>query len=174
MFLAKMERFTNDPLKVIAKAKIELKSQRQPERERVICYFSQFPDIGGKAYQISLIESADAQINAQIQFWDMAYDFKRWQNGIYNLDRLCILRDEKPLSPSEIENLLKIFESLKSNEIPETLHDNDAIFLDGCDWALGIDYGQIQVQFSWRAAKKEIEMFVPLIELMRHMFEQFS
>ena len=148
-------------------AKLEIEHFELAPGEKIITYFSEFPSIAGFPYKIVFIQNPEGTLFSRFRQWDTEYDFTRWDKGIYNLDRLRILTEEKVLAGPDLENLKKNLLDLQTISLPQTLQNEKAIVLDGSDWAFGICFGTIEVNYQWKAAKEAIEIFVPIIELMQ-------
>ena len=163
----KMERLSNSYEELQKAAKRELENFSLKTGEKVIAYFSEFPSIAGFPFKIVLVENAEGAIYSSFRQWDTEYDFTRWSNGIYNLDRLRIITDRKFLSPSDTTCVKIWLMDMWRIELPETLQNDKAIVLDGADWTFGFHSDNLEVEYKWRAANADIELFVPWIELMK-------
>ena len=161
-----MEKFSNSITELYQTAKAELSLFQLEKNEKTIAYFSQFPAIAGFPFRINLSQDSTGRIFSHFRQWDTAYDMKRWHRGIYNLSRLRIIAAERLLSESEVFNFQRVIIDLKNKTLPQKLHNDSAIVLDGVDWELGITTENIHVHYKWRAATTEIDLFVPLIELL--------
>lgn len=167
-----MERLTNDDQAVYQAAQIEIDQFDLKEGEKIIAYFSEVPPIRGFPYKIIIIETPDGTIFSRFRQWDTEYNFSQWTNGIYNLDRLRIITDEKKLSESDIALLKEQLLKLKQIQLPESIRNETAIILDCSEWKFGFLLADKNIDYTWRAATEAIELFVPIIELIRkqHQF----
>src|SRR6218665_1446930 len=98
----KMERLSNDVKAVMKEAVVEIESFDLKFGEKIIAYFSELPPIKGFPYKIILVQNPDGTIHSRFRQWDTKYNFQQWANGIYNLDRLRIITDEKILSEIDV------------------------------------------------------------------------
>ncbi|WP_300487996.1 hypothetical protein [Flavobacterium sp.] len=162
-----MERLTNDPIAVMRAAEIEVESFDLKDGEKIVAYFAQFPSIGGFPYKIIVVETPDGTILSRFRQWDTEYNYSQWTSGIYNLDRLRIITDEKKLSETDITGLKQQLVKLEQTALPESLRKEKAIVLDGSEWKFGILLANKNIDYTWRAATEAIELFVPIIELIR-------
>lgn len=161
-----MEKFSNSITELYHAAKKEISLFELEKEEKTIAYFSQFPAIAGFPFKINLSQDSTGRIFSRFRQWDTDYDMKRWHRGIYNLSRLRIITEECLLLESEVFNFQRVIINLKDKTLPQKLHNDNAIVLDGVDWELGITTEDIHVHYEWRAATTEIDLFVPLIELL--------
>lgn len=163
-----MERISNSLEELRKSAKFEIENFDLKPEEKVIAYFSEFPSIAGFPYKIVLVESDNGTIFSKFRQWDTKYDFDRWDQGIYNLDRLRILSETKILSESDTNIFRKWLFELDSEELPQSIKDEKAIVLDGSDWEFGICLENTKVDYQWKAVTNAIDLFVPIIELMKN------
>ncbi|MEO4005582.1 hypothetical protein [Flavobacterium sp. CAU 1735] len=162
-----MERLTNDPIAVMRAAEIEIENFDLKDGEKIVAYFAQFPSIGGFPYKIIIIEAPDGTILSRFRQWDTEYNYSQWTSGIYNLDRLRIITDEKKLSETDITGLKQQLVKLEQTALPESLRKEKAIVLDGSEWKFGILLANKNIDYTWRVPTDAIELFVPIIELIR-------
>jgi DNA mismatch repair ATPase MutL len=165
-----MERFSNSEEAVIREAEIEIQNFDLKDGEKIIAYFSKLPSISGFPYKIILVENFDGIVYSRFRQWDTEYDFTRWDNGIYNLDRLRIIVDEKILSQTESALLKEYLSQLEKIQLPEHINKENAIILDGSLWKFGFILKNKNIDYSWKAATEDINLFVPIIELMREKY----
>lgn len=163
-----MERITSDIHTLLNEAKLEVDNFVLAENENLIAYFSEYPSISGFPFRIACVEKTDGTVHSRFRQWDTEYDFTRWENGVYNLDRLRIISDEKVLSALDQEKLVHFFRKLEEIQLPQSLKDENALVLDGSDWSLGLKYGTLEINYSWKVATTDLALFVPLIELMKN------
>lgn len=164
-----MERFSNDIHELRAAAEAEVSLVEVKKDEKVIVLFAEFPSIKGFPFAIVLLENAQGEIRSSFRQGDTQYDCKRWKNGIYNLDRLRITTNEYLFSSSETEEVHSIIADIRTKNIPKSLRNTEVVVLDGSEWRLKIETSSIEVDFSWEAATDDIEIFVPLIELLEQL-----
>ncbi|MCI5056571.1 MAG: hypothetical protein MRY83_10715 [Flavobacteriales bacterium] len=163
-----MERISNSIDELRKAAELEINNFDLRSNEKVIAHFSEIPLIAGFPFKIILIKGSNEKIYSSFRQWDTEYDFGRWDNGIYNLNRLRIITETKRLVDSDIESLGELFIDLHRNELPLTVEKRNAIILDSSSWEFGISYDGINASYKWRAATEDIELFVPFIELMKN------
>lgn len=161
-----MERITNDEMAVIRAGEIEVENFDLKDGEKILAYFAQFPSIGGFPYKIIIVEAPDGTIRSGFRQWDTEYNFSQWTSGIYNLDRLRIITEEKILSETDIALLKEQLLKLEQIELPESIRNEKAIILDGSEWKLGILLANKNIEYTWRAPTDAIALFVPMIELI--------
>lgn len=162
-----MERISNNIDKLRNSARFEIENFALKPEEKVIAYFSEFPSIAGFPFKIVLIENQTGVVHSKFRQWDTEYDFNRWDNGIYNLDRLRILSEEKVLSKQDTANLKKWLWEFEGKNIPLSIQNDKALVLDGSEWKFGICFGNYEIDYRWTAATDDIELFIPIIELMK-------
>ncbi len=165
-----MERLTNDISKLLEAAKQEIQDFVVGENEQILVVFSEFPSVVGMPYQIVLINDNQGAVRFCLRAWDKEYDLIRWKNGIYNLDRLRIIEKEHLLLSEELQGWKDYLSHLKTQELPNTLEEDRFIRLDGSDFELQIQTEEIKVHYKWGIAKKEIQLFAPLIEMASKHF----
>lgn len=163
-----MERISSDIHALLNEAKFEVENFELGDDEKLIAYFSEFPSIAGFPFRIVFIQKADGTVHSRFRQWDTAYDYKRWDNGVYNLDRLRIITEQKVLSTSEKEILKQCLLKLEGIQLPLSIKDEKALVLDGSDWKFGINHGSIKVDFAWKAATNDLDLFVSIIALMEN------
>ncbi|UKB83355.1 hypothetical protein LF887_20440 [Chryseobacterium sp. MEBOG06] len=98
-----MERISNDIKALMNQAEIEIENFELKPGEKIIAYFSELPPIKGFPYRIILAENPDGVIHSKFRQWDTSYNLTQWALGIYNLDRLRIIVDEKKKNPQQIK-----------------------------------------------------------------------
>lgn len=162
-----MERITSDPQALKQAAETEVKQFELAMAENIFASFSAFPSIAGFPHSIALIRDANGKLTSRFRQWDTAYNMQQWKTGVYNLDRLRIITDQKMLTHDEQSTVTHLLKTLKNLALPQTLHNSKGITLDGCDWELHLDFESLQVDYRWRAATEDIQLFVPLIDFMR-------
>lgn len=165
-----MERFSNSTDVLMNEAKIEIENFDLKNGEKIIAYFSEIPIIKGFPYKIVLIENADGTVDSRFRQWDTEYDFTRWDNGIYNLDRLRIITDEKLLSEIDTTLLKEQLIKLEQIELPKNIQNEKALTLDPSIWKFGFILKNKNIDYTWKAATEDINLFVPIIELMRKQY----
>ncbi|GAA5097316.1 hypothetical protein GCM10023210_32240 [Chryseobacterium ginsengisoli] len=165
-----MERFSNITEALMNEAKIEIESFDIKDGEKIIAYFSEIPSISGFPYKIILVENSDGIVYARFRQWDTEYDFTRWDNGVYNLDRLRIITDEKILSQTESALLKEYLSQLEKIHLPENINKENVIILDSSLWKFGFILKNKNIDYTWKAATEDINVFVPLINLMREKY----
>lgn len=166
----KMERISNSIEALMNAAKAEIENFELRSEEKMIAYFSEFPASGGFPYKIIFAEMPDGNILSKFRQWDTEYNFKQWTPGIYNLDRLRIITDEKILSETDLAILKKELSKLEQIKLPESIRDQKAIILDGSEWKFGIRSANKNVDYIWIASTEDINLFVPIIELIRKQY----
>ncbi|WP_347069567.1 hypothetical protein [Flavobacterium sp. WV_118_3] len=166
-----MERLTNDAMAVMRAAEIEVESFDLKDGEKILAYFAQFPSIGGFPYKIIIVENPNGTIRSAFRLWDTEYNYSQWPSGIYNLDRLRIVTGEKILPEADTILLKEQLSKLESIALPESIRNENGIILDGSDWKFGFRLPHKNVDYTWRAATDAIELFVPIIELIRKQYQ---
>lgn len=165
-----MERFSNSTEALMNEAKIEIEKFDLKEEEKIIAYFSEIPSMSGFPYKIILVENPDGIVYSRFRQWDTEYDFTRWDNGIYNLDRLRIIIDKKILSETDTAILKKQFSKLEQIKLPNSIRDEKAIILDGSTWKFGVSLSNKSIDYTWKATTEDINLFEPIIELIRRQY----
>lgn len=148
-------------------AEIEIENFELKPGEKIIAYFSELPPIKGFPYRIILVENPDGVIHSKFRQWDTSYNLTQWALGIYNLDRLRIIVDGKKISTTDKAMLREQFSLLEQIKLPESISDEKAIVLDGSEWKFGINLTNENINYTWKASTVAINLFVPIIELMR-------
>lgn len=161
-----MEKLSNDIDELRKVSKMEIENFAISDNERMLMYFLEFPSIAGFPYKIVLIKEDSGNIRIAFRQWDTEYDGKRWSNGIYNLDRLRIMESGRYLSQAETEHFNHLILNLVGEELPKSINDKSALVLDGYNWEFGINYSGINVDYQWKVANTQIELFAPLIEFI--------
>lgn len=149
-------------------ARLEIENFELKPGEKVITHFSEFPSIAGFPFGMVLIEKSDGTIYSSFRQWDTEYDLIRWNNGIYNLDRLRIITDKKNIIESDQENLKNWILKLEKTNLPQSIQNEKALVLDGSDWKFGICFENSNIDYKWKVSTDAIELFVPIIELMKN------
>ncbi|MDO3425921.1 hypothetical protein QWT87_13555 [Chryseobacterium sp. APV1] len=162
-----MERFSNKIEELMKTAEIEIGNFDLKEAEKMIAYFSELPSISGFPYKIILVKNAEGKIYSKFRQWDTAYNLKHWTSGIYNLDRLRIITDENVLSETESDLLKEHLAKLEKIHLPESINEEKAIILDGSEWKFGVCLANKNIDYCWRAATEDIQLFVPIIDVLR-------
>ncbi|MCI3938326.1 hypothetical protein MQX03_14070 [Chryseobacterium aahli] len=62
------------------------------------------------------------------------------------------------------------FSKLEQIKLPECIQDEKAIILDGSTWKFGVNLSNKNVDYTWKATTEDINLFVPLIDLMRKKY----
>lgn len=161
-----MERFTNNIHEVFKVARTEINTFELAASDQILAYFAEFPPIKGFPFKILVIKKADGTFYSQFRQWDTAYDFKRWKQGIYNLDRLRIIQESLQLNPTDQAFLLEQMKLLDKIDLPRSINKTDALVLDSSDWELGILGITHEIHYKWKVPTEAIELFVPLIEFI--------
>lgn len=165
-----MERISNSMEALMNAAETEIESFDLKPGEKIIAYFSRIPSLAGFPYKIILTENSEGTIRSAFRQWDSAYDLSRWPLGIYNLDRLRIITDEKRLPDTDTAILKEELSRLEQIQLPESIQNEKAIVLDGSEWKFGVSLASKKVDYTWRASTEDIDLFVPVIELMRKQY----
>ncbi|MCS4303306.1 hypothetical protein [Chryseobacterium sp. BIGb0232] len=165
-----MERVSNSIEALMNAAKAEIENFELRSEEKIIAYFSELPTIGGFPYKIILAEMPDGSILSKFRQWDTEYNLKQWTSGINNLDRLRVITDEKILSETDTAILKKELSKLEQIKLPESIRDQKAIILDGSEWKFGISLANKNRDYTWVASTEDINLFVPVIELIRKQY----
>lgn len=165
-----MERFSNSTEALMNEAEIEIGKFDLKDGEKIIVYFSEIPTIKGFPYKIILVENSAGIIYSRFRQWDTKCDFARWTNGIYNLDRMRIIVEENILSETESALLKEYLSQLGKIQLPEDINKENVILLDGSLWKFGFILKNKNIDYTWRAATEDINLFVPLIDLMREKY----
>lgn len=165
-----MERISNDIQALMNEAETEIENFRLKSGEKIIAYLSELPTIKGFPYKIILVEQPDGIVYSAFRQWDTAYNLSQWTLGIYNLDRLKIIIDEKTFSTTDTAILREQFSLLEQIKLPESISDEKAIILDGSQWKFGISLADKNVDYTWKASTEDINLLVPVIELMRKQY----
>lgn len=165
-----MERFSNSTEALMNEAEIEIENFDIKDGEKIITYFSEIPSISGCPYKIILVENSDGIVYSRFRKWDTEYDFTRWNNGIYNLDRLRIITAEKILSQIESALLKEYLSQLEKIQLPKDINKENVILLDGSLWKFGFSLANKDVDYTWKAATEDINLFFSLMDLMREKY----
>ncbi len=169
-----MERLSNNNTELISSAKLEIQSFELAPEEKIIAYFSEFHLIVGFPYKIALIEDQHGNIRSSFRQWDTAYDLKRWHNGIYNLDRLRIITDEKSLAEPDLRILKQLLMDLENETLPQSIQSEGGIVIHGYEWQFGIDFNNAKINYQWTAATDDIELFVSIIEFIKNQYKHLK
>lgn len=165
-----MERISNDIKTLMNAVEAKVENFELKSGEKIIAYLSEFPTISGFPYKIILVEASDGSIHSKFRQWDTSYNISQWTHGIYNLDRLKIIVDEKTLSIADQTILKNELSKLAQIKLPESIRDEETIILDGSKWKFGISLANKSVDYIWAASTEEINLFVPIIELIRKQY----
>lgn len=165
-----MERFSNSTEALMNEAKIEIENFDLKHGEKIITYLSEISSISGFPYKIILVENTDGMICSRFRQWDTEYDFARWGNGIYNLDRLRIITEENILSEANTILLKEHLVKLEQVELPENIQNEKALTLYSSTWKFGVCLANKNIDYTWKVATEDINIFVPIIELMREKY----
>lgn len=165
-----MERISNDIQVLMNAVELKVENFELKSEEKIIAYFSELPAIGGFPYKIILVEASDGNIHSKFRQWDTSYNISQWTHGIYNLDRLKIIIDEKIFSIADQTILKNELSKLAQIKLPESIRDEKAIILDGSKWKFGISLANKNVDYVWTASTEEINLYVPIIELIRKQY----
>ncbi len=161
-----MEKLTNNIHELLKTGTQEIKLFNLAKGDKIILYFSEIHPIKGFPYKNIIIEDKNGNLSSNFRQWDSAYDFKRWKNGIYNLDRLRIITDKKQFSENEKENLAEKIAELKKYQLPKNISKEKALILDNSLFKFGINYSNIKINYQWKAATGDVNLIIPLIEFM--------
>lgn len=162
-----MKRFSNSTEALMNEAEIEIGKFDLRDGEKTLAYFSEIPTIKGFLYKIILVENYEGITYSRFRQWDTKYDFTRWTNGIYNLDRLRIIVEENILSEIESALLKEHLLQLEKIKLPESIQKEKAIILDGSTWKFGVILKNKNIHYTWKTATEDINLFVPIMDLMR-------
>lgn len=163
-----MERLTNNILDIFEQAKQEVSTLQLNQTEKVVICFSEFPPIKGNHYTCYLIEENQKYYYVKKQ-WDTEYDLvhKKWaEQGIYNLDRLRIVTKKKHLSSTQQNTLITYLKVLNEKELPVSIHNQNAIVLDGSTYYLQIQHQQTICDYQWKAVLSTINELEDIINFM--------
>lgn len=161
-----MERLSNNYEGLISKIYQELQNVELNENEYLVIRYTELPSFPGGQFSVSVIASTkENYLKIVKQSWDHEYDLKRFSSGIYNLDRLCILKKRFDLSRLKQKELTEIIDSI--NQIPDALNDESYIVLDGIDYQLTLNFKNINKEYQWRIPTKDIGFFEPLLTFLK-------
>ncbi|WP_400078144.1 hypothetical protein [Winogradskyella sp. R77965] len=161
-----MERLSNDINILRERARKEVNTFNAAIDKTIIRFF-EYPSIAGFPYCILIIRNKENKLISMFRQWDTAYDMQRWNNSIYNLDRLRIISHKHELLESEIITLNAELNSLENHKLPKTISDTSVTVLDGSDFELMIQSKIICKNYKWRVATDDIDLFIPLIEQIK-------
>ncbi|MFZ4930384.1 hypothetical protein [Chryseobacterium sp. Mn2064] len=165
-----MERISNSTEALMKEAEIEIESFTINSGQKIVAYFSEIPALRGFPYKIILVENADGTIYSAFRQWDTAYNFEQWTFGIYNLDRLRMITDEKILPDTDLVSLKIELARLEQIALPESIWNKKAIVLDSSKWKFGFRLANKNVDYTWVASTDDIDLFIPIIELIRKQY----
>jgi hypothetical protein len=165
-----MERLSNDITAVMKEAETEIERFDLKYGDKIMAYFSEIPTIGGFPYRIIVVEKPDGMIYSGFRQWDTAHNISQWTAGIYNLDRLGIITDEKILPQADAAILKAELLKLEQIELPKNIRNEEAIVLDGSEWKFGVSLAHKNIDYTWKAPTEDINLFIPIIELMRKQY----
>lgn len=121
-----MEKFTNNRDEFINKIKSELLEYEKGEKWKEIFSYAELPYFLNYAWSYNwAINLTTSKYRLKRKEWNAAYDLSRFENGIYNLDRLAIRETE--ISMNTIEE--SYFHSINWNTINKVKFKG--IVLDG-------------------------------------------
>lgn len=163
-----MERLTNNIFDVFEQAQQEVSTLQLNQTEKVVICFSEFPPIKGNHYTCCFIEENQKYYYVKKQ-WDTEYDLahKKWaEQGIYNLDRLRIVTTKKHLSSTQQNTLISYLKELNNKELPTSIHNQNAIVLDGSTYHIQIQYQQTTCDYQWKAALPTINQLEGIINFI--------
>jgi hypothetical protein len=69
------------------------------------------------------------------------------------------------------EKITEQLSNFESIALPESIRNENGIILDGSEWKFGFRLPHKNVDYTWRAATDAIELFVPIIELIRKQYQ---
>lgn len=167
-----MERITNDIQKLFEEARREITDFSLSEGEQIIYSLSEYPAIVDLPFQMVIIQDHMGKMKYSSRTWDRNYDLIRWKEGIYNLDRLRILSQDKQLSLDQAEKLLAELKKISKSSLADSLAKKGVIVLDGSEWELKLAYESLNRTFKWNTPNEQIEIFLPLIEWMLGLSEE--
>ncbi|MFC5875693.1 hypothetical protein SAMN05443633_103322 [Chryseobacterium arachidis] len=165
-----MERFSNRIEALMSEAKIEIENFALKNGENIIAYLSELPSMSGFPYKIILVENSEGIVYSRFRQWDTEYDFTRWDNGIFNLDRLRIITEENILSKTESALLKEHLSQLEKIQLPENINEENVIILDSSLWKFGFILKNKNIDYTWKAATEDINLFSPILDLMREKY----
>ncbi|MFC3159407.1 hypothetical protein ACFOEQ_13575 [Chryseobacterium arachidis] len=126
--------------------------------------------MSGFPYKIILVENSEGIVYSRFRQWDTEYDFTRWDNGIFNLDRLRIITEENILSKTESALLKEHLSQLEKIQLPENINEENVIILDSSLWKFGFILKNKNIDYTWKAATEDINLFSPILDLMREKY----
>jgi len=166
-----MEKLSNDIQDLKKRAKKEINAFTVA-LDKTIIRFSEYPTIAGFPFNILVFKSKENKIKSMLRQWDTSYDLERWNNGIYNLDRLRIITHTHELLATENMALNAELNILENRKLPKSICNTSAIALDGSDFDLIIQTELVFVNYKWRVATNDVNLFIPMIELMKKFHKQ--
>lgn len=156
-----MDKLSTDYLELYDAAKKELQGSVLKEGEKQLIQYSKFPAIRGCWISIELIQKRDGSLISRFRMWDRIYDLDRWKLGIYHLNTLRVLSDEKALEESE----KRTFESLLSRlKFPLEFDSPQGFVLDGCLSQIQFHLPNYVGTIEWNYPSPEWDGFDALVQ----------
>ena len=156
-----MERFTTDGNELIKQIRSELLEYESEKDWKEVFTYAELPYFLTYAWSYHWsIHTKTSNYKLSRKEWNAKYDFKRFKNGIYNLDRLAIKKQEIPIHPTDE----KYFCSIDWKKINKV--QSERIVLDGLICELRIAQGEKLIQ--WNADSEMNQDLNKLIYTMRH------
>lgn len=81
-----------------------------------------------------------------------------------------IIVEENILSETESVLLKEHLSQLEKIKLPESIHKEKTIILDGPTWKFGVILKNKNVHYTWKTATEDINLFVPIMDLMREKY----
>jgi hypothetical protein len=160
-----MERLSNNYQDLIKQVRQEFNIVELEGGENLLAKYSEIPWFPGGQFCISIISNAEGNGAKLVKkVWDSDYDLNRFSVGIYNLDRLCIKKEEINLATAQYNELEILLNSI--TQLPHTLNDESYTVLDGIEYDLTVNTKQERHQYQWRVPKSEIMHFNSLINFL--------
>jgi len=160
-----MERLSNSYQELINQVRQEFQTVGLNDEEDLLISYSEIPWFPGGQFCISVISTTkNNQLRIVKQTWDNEYDLNRFSSGVYNLDRLCIKKEDIEIFETQQNQLTTIINSI--SQLPNTLNDENYITLDGIDYQLTLRTLNVNKDYQWKVATKYINNFEPLINFL--------
>lgn len=161
-----MERFTNKYTRFLEEVKQELVAYDTEAGERIIVRYLEMPWIAGDWASFFVLGNDSGISKVVHKRWNREYDRDRFDKGIFNLDRIAIMKERLELSPGQVADLGEWLYRIV--RVPEL--SDGGIVLDGIESIFFIDHGSIRGECRWNTGPDKVDSFAPLIAYLKTLF----
>jgi len=153
------ERFTNEYHEFSEQIKNELLSPASIETPNyVAALYLQFSQLPVDRFSIHYLKGNLNRL--LLKKWNSDFDNKRFELGVYNLDRIAINESTIDLTEIQAEKIDKLVKGKHSIE------NFNGIILDGYDFLLKTRIGEVEEIFEWKVESQLPEVTKELVSLL--------